>query len=214
MTIYDLVFVVGVIALVCTLVVAAVQVLRGRQRRAARILIRLGAAVTVYLIIVVAVSLATPRRTLSQSERRCWDEWCLAVERVTRSEAIGPSAIAKAGEFLYVADVRVTSLAKRRPQRELGVVLYLIDASGRRYDPDFDGTRALAALGRTGAPLDSQLPPGGSFIHRVAFRVPRNAVGLGFVKEGSGPQAVIIADDESLFHKRTMTRLDVVDDGR
>jgi hypothetical protein len=211
MTIYDLVFMVGFVCTVGALIASVVQALRGRRRQAERTLVRTAAAVTAYLTVVVAVSLATPRRILPQSERRCWDDWCLVVERVTRTDSIGPSVVATLGDFLYVVDVRVSSLAKGRPQRERGVVLYLLDASDRRYDPDLHGERALAASGRAGDPLDSQMAPGGSFVHRVAFRVPRNAAGLGLVKEGSGPGAFIIADNESLFHKRTMTRFDVVD---
>jgi hypothetical protein len=136
------------------------------------------------------------------------------VERVTRGESIGPTVSASPDDLFYVVDVRVASLAKRQRQRERGVVLYLLDASGHRYDPDLPGMRALATSGRGGVPIETELAPGESVLHRVAFRVPRNATGLGLVKEGPGPQALIIADDESLFHKRTVTRLDVIDSAR
>jgi hypothetical protein len=214
MTIYDLVFIVGFLCTVSALIVAVVQALRGRRRQAGRTLVRTAVAVAAYLTVVVLVSLATPRRILPQSERRCWDEWCLAVERVTRTDSIGPSVVATPGDVLYVVDVRVSNLGRGRRQRERGVVLYLLDASAVRYDPDLEGERALAAFGLAGDPLDSPMAPGGSFVHRVAFRVPRNAAGLGLVKEGTGPAAFVIADNESLFHKRTMTRLDVVENGK
>jgi hypothetical protein len=214
MTVYDLVFIIGLVCAVVALIVAAVQGIRGRRQSAARTLLRTAVAVAAYIAIVVVVSLATPRRTLPQSERRCWDEWCLTVERVTRADSLGPSAVAALDDYLYVVDVRISNLGKGRAQRENGVVLYLLDASGRRYDPDFQSERALVSAGRAGDALDTQMPAGGSFVHRVAFRVPRNAAGLGLVKEGSGPQALIIADNESLFHKRTITRLDIVDSAK
>jgi hypothetical protein len=167
-----------------------------------------------YLAVVVVVSLTSPRRILPQSERRCWDEWCLNVEHIARTASTDRSGVIESDTVLYVVDVRVSNIGKARAQRENGVVLYLLDSAGRRYDPDLQSQRALAASGGAGDPMDTKVAPGVSFVHRVAFRVPRNAVALGLVKEGQGPQAFIIDDDQSLLHKRTMTRFDLVDSAK
>ncbi len=211
MTIFDLIFILGILCTTATVLFAAFQFLRGRRQNARRTLVVVAIAITAYLAIVVVVSLATPRRVLPQSEFRCSDEWCLSVDRVTRTDTIGSYMVATPGDVLYLVDVRVSSQSRGRPQREVGVALYLLDSTGRRYDPDPDAERALAATGRAGDPLDHLVNPGESFIHRVAFRVPTNAAGLGLAKSGSGPGAFIIGDDASLFHKRTVTRLDKIE---
>ena len=211
MTIFDLIFILGVLCTTGAMLFAAFQFLRGRRQNASRTVAGVAVALTAYLAIVVVVSLATPQRILPQSELRCSDEWCLSVDRVTRTDSIGSYIVVTPGDVLYLVDVRVSSQSRGRPQREVGVALYLLDSTGRRYDPDSEGERALAAAGRAGAPLDQLVNPGESFIHRVAFRVPSNAAGLGLAKSGSGPGAFIIGDDASLFHKRTVTRLDQVE---
>ena len=211
MTIFELIFILGVLCSAASVLFAAFQFVCGRRQSARRTMARVAIALTAYLAIMIVVSLATPQRILQQSETRCWDEWCLSVDRVTGTLTIGHSIVATPGDVFYLVDVRVSSRSRGRPQREVGVELYLLDAAGRRYDPDLEAERALAVAGRAGDPLDKLVNPGESFIHRVAFRVPADVHGLGLAKSGSGPGAFIIGDDASLFHKRTVMRWDGIE---
>lgn len=211
MNIFELIFILGVLCSAAAVLFAAFQFLRGRRHNARRTLTRLAMALTAYLAIMIVVSLATPQRILPQGEARCFDEWCLSVDRVTGTDTVGSYKVAYPVDVLYLIDVRISSRSRGRPQREVGVELYLLDSAGRRYDPDPEAERALAAAGRAGEPLDHVVNPGESFIHRAAFRVPAHAHGLGLAKSGSGPGVFIIGDDASLFHKRTVMRWDGIE---
>jgi hypothetical protein len=214
MSLFDLIFLCSAFGSAVATLVALVQLLRGRRTAAARIATGLVAGVALYLAVVVGVSLSTPQRVLPQGERRCWDEWCLAVESATRTDSLAPGAVAARDESLVMLAVRISSRARGRAQREGGVRPFLLDAVGHRYDVDPVAQRALERAGIAGDSIGSVLQPGASILHHVAFRVPKSATGLGLGKDGMGPGLVIIGDESSVLHKRTVNRLEFVGERR
>jgi hypothetical protein len=111
MSLFDLLFIAVFLGTVVTLLSAAFLTIRGRGSRALALLVRCLICVGVYLGIVVLASVFWPQTVLQVGERRCFDDWCLAVENASRQEARGVT------------------------QRENAVVVYLADERGRRYDP-------------------------------------------------------------------------------
>lgn len=87
-------------------------------------------------------------------------------------------------------------------QRENGVIVYLIDNQGRRFDPAPDPTAT---------PLNVQLTPGQSVETVRSFPVPPDAHGLGLVVAHESsfcfPGCFIIAEDANPLHKRTIVAL-------
>jgi hypothetical protein len=209
MSLFDLIFIAGFLGAVGTALTALVQLVRGRRDSAERIAVGLVVGIALYVAVVIGVSLTTPQRVLPQGERRCWDEWCLAVESAVRADSLAPGAVAAHDESLVMLAVRISSRSRGRAQREGGVRLFLLDSLGVRYEVDTLAQRALTLAGIAGDSIGSVLQPGASILHHVAFRVPRSATGLGLGKDGMGPGPWIIADETSLFHKRTVNRLDL-----
>jgi hypothetical protein len=209
MSMFELLFIGAVLAAVGTTLVTLVQLLRGHRRHAARLAIRLASALALYLAVLIGVSLLTPQRILPHGERRCWDDWCLAVEDATRVDSLAPGAVAGRDESLILLAVRISSRSRGRPQREGGVRLFLLDSRGQRYDVDPAAQRAITIAGIAGDSIGSMLEPGASILHHAAFRVPKTATGLGLGKDGMGPGPWIVADETSLFHRRTVNRLDL-----
>ena len=132
MSIFDLLFIVLFLASIVTLLVAAVMALRRRGRRALIILLRLGVCAGVYLGIVILVSLVSPRRVVNAGDDQCWDDWCVAVSNVQRTNADA--------SIRYVVTLRISSRAGRRAQRGRGTYAYLMDDDRRCYDPIPDPT--------------------------------------------------------------------------
>jgi len=127
------------------------------------------------------------------------------VERVARRRAIG--AATARGQF-YLVTVRASSRAQRISQRARDAQVYLLDARGRRYDPAPDAQRALDAAGAGGQPLDTELPPGGSFTRTVAFDLPADARRVGLVMvHGLFPGVLVIGGPQSFLHKPTIVIL-------
>lgn len=194
MTIFDLLFIVVVLGSVATLVVVVASALRGRLRQAIKLLAMYGVCLAFYLGTIVVVSLASPQRVLALGQNRCFDDWCIAVDDIARSES-PPRA-------RYTVTLRVSSRARRVAQRENGVVVYMIDEKGRRFE---------SAADPSATPLNVMLQPGQSIITPRTFDVSGASGQLILVVEHEGwrrfPGMFIIGDDSSLFHKPTIVRI-------
>jgi hypothetical protein len=182
---------------------------RRQQRQAKRVLLALAGFVVVYGAVLVTVALVSPQQVLALHQDRCFDDWCLSVEQVVQQPTIGlaPTLVRAQGVFDLVT-VRVSSRARRGSQRALDAQVYLLDASGHRYDPDPAGQHALAASRQGGQPLDSEVAAGGSFTRTVVFDVPTGASQLALVvTHGLFPDVLIIGSDQCFLHKPTIIRL-------
>lgn len=189
MTIFEPIFLFLVLATVIVLVRAGVATMRGRRAAARRALTRLGIAAAIYMLVVVVVSAATPRRTYRVGDTQCFDDWCIAVTSAARPT---PTSV--------TVGLRLSSRAKRVTQRELGTVVYLIDSAGHRYDPLADAHSV---------PLDTRLTPGQSVDAERTFAVPVDAHGLGLVytHEGGFPIWFFIIGENHWAHGPPVVRL-------
>src|SRR5216684_4354680 len=130
MSIFDLLFLLSILASIVTLAMVAVALVRGRGAQALKIMRIYCLCACAYLIAGVAVSFFRPQRVLRMGEPWCFDDWCLTVASVDR--AIGETGAA------YKIELRIFSRAGRIAQRANGAWIYLIDDRGRRYSPDSD----------------------------------------------------------------------------
>ncbi|MBA2285692.1 MAG: DUF4352 domain-containing protein [Ktedonobacteraceae bacterium] len=209
MTIFDLVLILAVLGCVVALFLLGYFLLRRQWRRAKRILLALGSFLVVYTVLLLSVSLLSPQRVLAMHQDRCFDDWCLSVERVVPQSTVGnaPMVVTAHGTF-YLVTVHVSSRARGITQRALDAQVYLLDASNQRYDPDASGQQAIDATGQDGQPLDSKVGPGGSFTRTVVFDLPRGSSHLALVvTHGQFPGVLIIADEQSFLHKPTIFQL-------
>ena len=194
MTPFDLVFILVLLTPVLLLGRIAIAAVRGRRAVATRRVLFLVAGLAGYMIVVLLVGLVTPRREVPLGRPQCSDDWCIAVEGVLRTPV--------SDGVLYQVNFRLSSRARRVAQRERYVVAYLRDARGRRFDSD----PAAAAV-----PFDVELQPQESVTATRLFTVPADAADVGLVVAREGgvpiPGCCIIADEGSLFHKKTAVKL-------
>ena len=138
-----------------------------------------------YLLTIAVVSLTTPLQVAAFKDTRCSDEWCVSVDRVDRTRS--------AAGVTYTVDLRLSSQSRGRPQRELGVGVYLMDDGGRRYE---------ARIAPGAVPFDTLLQPGQSIIASRLFVLPDAANNPSLVVTHPGfPRTLIIGEDGSLFHR-------------
>jgi hypothetical protein len=185
---FDLLFIVAFLTTIATLLTAIVLAIRRQRRRALVLLLRWCVCAAVYLSAVVLASVFWPRTVLQVGDDRCFDDWCIGVDSATRQASS------------YVVNLRLSSRARRVSQRENGVVVYLVDRDGRRYDPVPDDSAVR---------LNVLLEPGQSLTARRIFSVPGEARELGLVitHQGGFPIGWFIIGDETWFHKPTLVRL-------
>lgn len=209
MTIFDLVLILAVLGSVLTLFTLFFFTIRRQWRQAGRLALALFSLIVIYAVVLVSVSLLSPQHVLTMHQNRCFDDWCISVERVVQQPAVGAaSTIATAhGEF-YLITVQVSSQARGISQRALDVQLYLLDAKGQRIDPSATGQQALDAAGQGGQSLSNELAPGGSFTHTVVFDLPKNSSHLALVvTHGLFPEMLVIGSEQSFLHKPTIFEL-------
>lgn len=210
MTINDVAFLVSVLACSALLIAAAIALALRRWSAARRLLLGLGSYTLIYALALVSIAALSPQRTFAMSQERCFDDWCIAAVRAVRVSTIGsdPSVVAR-GSFVVVT-VRVSSHAKGVSQRALDASLYALDSAGHRYDVSLPAQRALDATDQGGQPLNTELAPGASFTHTVAFATPVDVTGLALVvSHGAFPGVIIVGDEQSLFHRPTLMLLTI-----
>ena len=211
MTVFDLVLLLAVLGCVLALFSLCYFLLRRQWTPARRVSLALGSFLVMYVVVLLSVSLLSPQHTLAMHQDRCFDDWCLSVERVVRQPTVGasPTIVAARGEFSLVT-VRVSSRAKAVTQRALDARVALLDASSHRYDPSPSGQQALDATGQGGQPLSSELAPGGSFTRTIVFDLPKGSSHLALVvTHGLFPDLLVIGSEQGFLHKPTIIELQV-----
>lgn len=196
MTIFDLVFLVLVLATVVGLAAELIMLLRGRFRSAGRWAL-IGAAIwAVYLGVGLIVAVATPQRVLTTREERCFDEMCFGVAGVEK----GAAETGSAADVRLTVTVSTTNRGRGRAQREGGAEAFLLDSAGRHYRP----------AEASGPGLDAPVAAGENAATRLVFAVPAGARGLGLVVDHSywlNPARIIMGDEDHTGHKPTMIAL-------
>lgn len=162
MNVYEPLFLLLALVTLVTWTTALVLAVSGRLRRAGRILRRWSIGAAIYFAVVIVVSAVQPRRDFAPGEPQCFDDWCIAV--------VGRHSSPDAKSVDVV--LRVSNRAKRVPMGERGAAVYLVDAQGRRFAPDPQGSDT---------PLDTVIGPGESFETSRHFRVPVDAANLAIV---------------------------------
>jgi hypothetical protein len=208
-TIFDLLFIVCVIAAAISLLRALYHACRKQWAQAARVLRRLGYGILAYATVLVVVSLTSRPRILKMGEKLRFDEWCISVERARLQPRIGePPATAQAHGIFNLITVRVSNEARRRAQRARDAAVWLVDSRGNRYDPSAEAQTALDAIGASGPSLTSMMLPGSSFERTVVFDVSKDASDLRLgMYHGYFPGVVIIGASQSFLHPPTLVEL-------
>lgn len=209
--IFELVFITFLLAGIVTVSAALRSALRGRGRRAVRLLVGCGVAAALYLGTVVIVSLNSPRRVLEVGEDWCFDDWCVAVSDVTLASELGPpERLVRTDGVFYVVRLRLSNHARGRTQRAGSAAAYLVDGRGDRYDVSHEAQAALEAQEGPARPLTAPISAGQSIDTVQVFDLPREASEVGLTVEhpvGFSPGLFVIGDQASLFHERTVVRL-------
>ncbi len=177
MTLFEPLFLLCVLALLASLA-RLVQLLVTR-RPVRSLAIRIASCIAAYFAMLITVSVLSPARVYQPGQPQCYDEWCLAVDKVEHADGA------------LRVHLNVMSEAKRVTQREFGVEVDLQDESGRRYAP----------IAEFGTPIDSSVGPGERFRAGRVYRLPAGARESAIVLKHGGPGLLVIADRGSLFHR-------------
>ena len=164
-----------------------------------------------YIAMLLGFSFTSTEKTLQFGEAK---EYCgfyldchmhTAVTNVVRSKTLGNKTAN--GEF-YIVSVKVFSNAKRATLGLLAVDAHVVNASGQTYARDMQAESQLAPQPE----FERQITPGETFEKQIVFDLPGGVQNpLLDLREGYGIdhaiEAVLINDEDSIFHKRNLFAL-------
>jgi hypothetical protein len=156
---------------------------------------KLGVSAIAYVAMVYTATAFSKQVVLQIGDAQCSDDWCLSVERVTRT--------AKNHVAFYNVTLCIFSRARRVAQREMAAKdVYLEDNDWRRYDPVLTGSEV---------PLNSLLQPGQSVTTSRTFAVPEDQRNICLKIDRSQPLVLpvcMIVGECGAFHKGTKVLID------
>ena len=170
-----------------------------------------------YATLLFGASLTSRDRVLSAGEKKYFCEidchLAYSVERVTVAKTLGRERAA--GTFYVVSlktwfDESTISLMrpKEAPLSPDPRRVYLVDASGRRFERSPAGERALEDAGVPSTPLTRPLIPGQSYTTELVFDLPDDARGARlFVGDADPMNSFLIGHELSPFHSKIWFRL-------
>jgi hypothetical protein len=166
---------------------------RGRFRRALKLLVIAVGSLAVYTAAVMVVSLASPQKIVDIGDSYCYDNWCIAIEKV--------NATPQGNHVTYRTEVRIFSDANGVQTSARGASIYLVDERGRRF-PLVDDPAVT--------PLDTELAPHQAVRTSLTFVAASDTRQL-FLTGDSGSWSLVpalgLGNDASLLHKRTLLRV-------
>jgi hypothetical protein len=184
--------------------------LAARRRGPARFLGAAGLAVAViYDTLLLGASLVSRERTLAPGERKYFCEMDCHL-------AYDVAAVTSPSETLLAVTVRTwfdpSTIASARGNGPLipnPRVVSLVDASGRRFAPSAEATRAWESAQGHSVPLTRMLSPGESYKTTFVFEVPPGIREPRlFLGDPAGPENLLIGHENSPFHRKVYFALD------
>jgi hypothetical protein len=183
-----------------------------RFRTAGRIGLGVLAWMGIYAAVLLAVSFTSAPRVLGPGQEHCFDEMCFSVKNAaaTKTVGAGPDQVSAHGVY-YIVTVQLRNDAKRVAQKPSDPQLWIQDQQGRRHAEMIGtGDTGLAV----GQPVDAsqlwgqRLQAGESQAQTIAFDLPAGIIQpVLVITEGGGPTFLIIGDENSPFHARTVFQL-------
>jgi len=166
----------------------------------------------IYAAILLAVSFSSAQRVLGKGQEHCFDEMCFSMTAVSTAKTLGSGeGQVTASGIYYIVTVQLRNDAKQVAQKPSDPQIWIQDPQGRTYTTILGtGTPGLAA----GQAVDSgqlwgqRLQAGESQTRVLAFDLPQGiAQPVLVITEGGGPTSLIIGDENSPFHAKTVFQL-------
>src|SRR5262245_55738770 len=195
----------GAAALVAAAAVGSALALAGRRRLLAEFLAGSGAGVAVlYAALLFGAAALSRERTLSPGERKYFCEMdCHLAYAIANAASPVPGQRAVTVETWF-DPATIAAFRGNAPLTPNPRVVYLVDASGRRYAPSPRATRDWERRHGTSTPLTRRLAPGQSYTTTFVFELPDSARAPRlFLGDPIGVECLLISHENSPFHSKS-----------
>lgn len=169
MTLYELVFILLVLATVASIATLLVLAALRRWVSARKLALAVAAVWCIYLVVLAFSDLAARPAVTKAGQERCFDEMCFAVVSVQTSYpgSPGPSSVRR-----YTVTVRATSHSRGRTQAEGGLRARLY-SKGKYFEVSQSAQESYEAEHGASPKLTQRLAPGQSIESVLVFDLPQ-----------------------------------------
>ena len=172
----------------------AVSWRRGERQKAARNLGWVVGIWTLYMAVLVGVSLVQPQRFIAPGTPQCFGKMCYTV---AGAEEL-PGYLAQNARLVRV-HINIANHGSSTSGDSL-LHAYLLDTAGRRW---------TEISGLSGVRLTAKIPAGGTVTNEPIFKLPSDVVPQGIVLTHGRlqPGFLVIGDPDSMLHRPTIAKL-------
>jgi hypothetical protein len=154
----------------------------------------------VYFVILLTFSLTSKEKALPMKQDKCFDDWCASVIDVSKTTTDNATT--------YIVTLQISSHARGRAQEPDNPFIYVVDEQGTIY-PESETVKSTyeKQYGKQ-RPISSRIDAQSSYQTNMVFLLPTRRKGSLVITEGGFPTPLIIGDEGSLLHRKSITPLD------
>ncbi len=204
-TIGTLLFLLTLAGTLGSLIYSIFTFLTHHKRRAYACIIGLVVWFGIYMVLMIIISFITPPTVLAHGQEHCFDDMCFSVQNVKVVKKVENGTVTRTAQgTYYLVAVQLRNAAQQAPQKPDNPSLYLTDRTGHTYSLS---SSAQAVIGQE-PQWNQRLQAGEIQVRTAVFDVP---IGIQqpylVITEGGWPSSLIIGDENSLFHAKTLFSL-------
>lgn len=133
-------------------------------------------------------------------QAKCFDDWCVSVMNITKQNSDRTN--------IYAITLQVANHARVRAQRPDHPAVYIIDEEGKIYKESYPEQVVYEKQFGIQRALESRIEAQTSYQTTMVFVLPKEQKGYIVITEGGFPTPLIIGDEGSFLHKKSITPLD------
>ncbi len=174
--------------------------LRKKRQKTKTSLFRFLTIIFCYGILLLIFSLTSQNKVLPLNQDKCFDEWCVSIIKIEKQIS--------ERQNLYVVTVRISNMGKGRAQKPDHPQIYVMDDLGNKYMENETAKSDYEKQFGSQRTITSQIDAQTSFETSLVFVLPQDRSGNIVITEGGFPTLLIIGDEGSFLHRKSMTPLE------
>ena len=153
-----------------------------------------------YGLLLLTFSLTSQTNVLPLGQDKCFDDWCASVIKINKLDS--------ANANIYAVTLKVSNHARGRAQKPDHPEIYVIDNLGNIYLESVGDKSDYQKQYGVQRSIESRIDAQTSYETTMIFSIPKDRKGSVVITEGGFPTPLIIGDEGSFLHKKSITPLD------
>jgi hypothetical protein len=153
-----------------------------------------------YFILLLAFSLTSKTTTLPLNQDKCFDEWCASVIGINKKSFDTTTT--------YFVTIQISNHGRGRAQKPDSPAVYVVDDQEIKYVESEKAKSEYEKQHGQQRLITSRIDAQSNYQTTMVFVLPKGRKGNVVITEGGFPTPLIIGDEGSILHKKSVTPLD------